>query len=235
VTVRPSVTAAALGSLATGVEPGLHGLVEPGLDFLPRFHRLRPLGEVLHRAGHDVVAVLPEMGVVSRSITATLARAAGVGKLVAGGKTAGSLARATRQVLREVSHGLIVVYIPDADGAGHAHGWFSEPYLAAARTIDHALDALGDVPGSDLIIVMSDHGGGGLNPREHDAPHPANDHITLILAGPHTRRHHEIRRQVSLLDVPPTILWALGADVPVCYQGRPLQDAFRASAPVTLP
>jgi phosphopentomutase len=187
---------------------------------------------VLHRAGHDVALVLPEMGFTSRSITSTLARAAGVGKLVAGGKTAGSLTRAASHLLREISHGLVAVYIADADGAGHAHGLLSEPYLAAARTIDRALESLVHVPAQDLVIVMSDHGGGGIDPRDHDTPHPANERIALVLAGPHTRRDHKIERPVSLLDVPPTILWALGAEVPVEYQGRTLRDAFRVARAV---
>lgn len=34
-TIRPSVTVAALASLATGVRPDTHRLTEPGLGFLP--------------------------------------------------------------------------------------------------------------------------------------------------------------------------------------------------------
>jgi len=38
-TVRPSRTVAALASLATGVAPKTHGLIEPGLDSSPGSRR----------------------------------------------------------------------------------------------------------------------------------------------------------------------------------------------------
>src|SRR4029077_9655447 len=50
-TVRPSRTVAALASLATGVAPGTHGLIEPGLGFLARLPTLRPLARELTRGG----------------------------------------------------------------------------------------------------------------------------------------------------------------------------------------
>jgi hypothetical protein len=235
VSVRPSITVAALGSLATGVRPETHGLVEPGLGLLPKLPGLLPLGDELHRVGQDVVAVLPEMGLVSRSLTAALTRAAGVGKLVAGGKTAASIVRTARQAIRELAHGLMFVYIADCDGAGHAHGWLSDPYRHAAGIVDEALRDLVPITERDLLIILSDHGGGGIDPRDHDAPHPANDRIPLVLAGPGTARQRRLAGPVSLLDVPPTILWALGAAIPGGYEGRVLREAFATPVAVALP
>jgi len=50
-TIRPSRTVAALASLATGVAPKTHGLIEPGLGFLTRLPTLRPLARELTRGG----------------------------------------------------------------------------------------------------------------------------------------------------------------------------------------
>jgi hypothetical protein len=233
VTVRPSVTVAALGSLATGVRPEAHGLIEPGIGFLSRMHRLHPLGDELHRHGHDIAVVLPEMGRFSRSLVGALARAASIGKLVTGGNTARSLARTARQVLSEISHGLVVLYLADCDGAGHAHGWMSQPYLAAAARVDAALAEVAPLTRSDLLIVLSDHGGGGIDPRDHDHPHPTNARIPLVLAGASVRRGTALRGPVSLLDVPPTILWALGAAIPGSYEGRVLREVFAEPAVTT--
>jgi len=228
VTVRPSVTVAALGSLATGVSPEAHGLIEPGIGFLSRMHRLHPLGDELRRAGHDLAVVLPEMGLFSRSLVGALARAAGVGKLVSGGGTARSMARTARQMLGEIGHGVIVLYLADCDGAGHAHGWMSEPYVDAARRVDAALAELAPLALGDLLIVLADHGGGGVEPHDHDLPHPVNSHIPLVLAGASVAQGYVMRRPVSLLDVPTTILWALGAAIPGSYEGRVLREAFLA-------
>lgn len=60
-TVRPSATVAALASLATGVAPDTHRLVQPGLDFLPRIGRLRPVARVLSRHGIPADAVTAEL------------------------------------------------------------------------------------------------------------------------------------------------------------------------------
>ena len=65
-----------------------------------------------------------------------------------------------------------------------------------------------------------------MSTHDHAEPHPINDHIPLILAGPDVTRRHQLTRQVSLLDIPPTLLWWFGLEVPVCYEGRVLRQAF---------
>jgi len=71
--------------------------------------------------------------------------------------------------------------------------------------VDAGVGAL--VSGSDdtVFIVTADHGGGGVTGTEHDEPHPANDHIPLIVAGPGVTRRHQLTRPISILDVPATI------------------------------
>ncbi len=106
----------------------------------------------------------------------------------------------------------------------------SPQYRAAAVEIDAAIGVLADLTEHTLLIVMADHGGGGVTKHDHAEPHPINDHIPLILAGPAVTRRHQLTRQVSLLDIPPTLLWWFGLDVPVCYEGRVLTQAFTRTA-----
>jgi hypothetical protein len=230
-TVRPSATVAALASLATGVGPDGHGLVEPGLGFLKRIGRLRPLARELADRRLETRVVAGALGVTAQPVAWALASAAGVSSLATEGWTA-------RQVVtraeRELSHrqgGLTLVYLADCDRAGHSAGWMSPEYLAAAREIDAAIGALAGCVRHSLMIVLADHGGGGVDPRDHDQPHPVNDRIPLVLAGPNVRRQRVIRRRTSLLDVPATILWTLGVPVPECYEGRALRDAFSRTGP----
>ena len=85
-----------------------------------------------------------------------------------------------------------------------------------------------------VFIVTADHGGGGVTATEHHEPHPTNDRIPLIVAGPGVTRRHQLTRPISLLDLPPTILWWFGLPVPAQYEGRPLMEAFaRVPGPVT--
>jgi len=107
----------------------------------------------------------------------------------------------------------------------------SPQYRAAAVEVDAAIGVLADLTEHALLIVMADHGGGGgVSTHDHAEPHLINEHIPLILAGPDVTRRHQLTRQVSLLDVPPTLLWWFRLDVPVCYEGRVLTQAFRPTA-----
>jgi hypothetical protein len=222
---------AALASLATGVSPATHRLTEPGLGFLPALPRLRPLGHELRRRGVPTTIICAELGAAARSVAWTLAAAAGASRLVVPGSTAGEVAHAAAQELGAPA--LTVAYLPDCDRAGHAEGWMSPAYRAAATEVDGAIHTLAEHRRDALLVVLADHGGGGIRAREHDEPHPLNELIPLVLAGPDVHRGQVLAGEASLLDVPPTILWSFGAPVPESYEGRVLEEAFvPAPAPV---
>jgi predicted AlkP superfamily pyrophosphatase or phosphodiesterase len=226
-TVRPSATVAALASLATGVGPRTHRLIEPGLSFLPRFRTLRPVARELAKNGIAVDVVTTDLGRTAHPVAWALAATAGARQLLAAGRRARETAAAAQRLFSERGDRLVFLYLPDCDRAGHADGWMSDPYLEAAAEVDAAIGALSEWTEEVTFIVTADHGGGGVRAREHDDPHPVNDHIPLVLAGPGVARRHQLTRPVSLLDLPATILWWFGVDVPGCYEGRPLTEAFQ--------
>jgi hypothetical protein len=225
-TVRPSRTVAALASLATGVGPASHGLIEPGLSFLGKLIGLRPLARELSRAGLPSQVVASEPAPTERAVVWALAGAAGVSWARAAGRRAREVAGAALVCAAAQPIGALFVYLNDCDQAGHAHGWMSPQYLAAAAEIDAGIGSLAALAEDSLLIVLADHGGGGASLHDHAEPHPANDRIPLILAGPDVTRRHQLTRRISLLDVPPTILWWFGLDVPATYEGRVLSQAF---------
>jgi hypothetical protein len=225
-TVRPSVTVAALASLATGVGPASHGLTEPGLGFLTRLGRLRPLARELarHRIPTVVAAGIPAAR--SRPVARALVAGAGAAQLLACRGTAVEIVREALPTLAALRRGLGFLYLPDCDRAGHADGWMSASYVRAVAVVDAAVRLLSGFLDDSLVIVLSDHGGGGVHPTDHDAPHPVNDAIPLILAGDGVRRRCTLMQPVSLLDVPATVLDRFDVPVPTCYEGRPLTEAF---------
>lgn len=234
-TVTPSVTAAAMGSLLTGVRPTDHGLASDRFAVPRPKVRLQPLPRLL--AGHGIrthafLAALPfGYGVLA----ARLARALGVtGACFSGRESTGILA-AARPALEREARGFFLLHWPDADRAGHAHGWTSRPYVAAARRMDETLGMLDLLTGASrdpgtLLVAMADHGGGGAVARDHDSTHPHDRTIPLVLAGGAVVSG-ELAPLSSLLDVPATVAWALGAGVPAGYAGRALVEAFQP-APV---
>jgi predicted AlkP superfamily pyrophosphatase or phosphodiesterase len=235
-TVRPSATVAALASLATGVGPDTHRLIEPGLEFLPRLRSIRPVSRVLARAGFPTDIVTADLGPAELPVAWALASTVGVRRLVAKGTRAWETAAAAQRLLSQREDGLLFVYLPDCDRAGHAHGWMSEEYLEAAGQVDAGLGLLSGWTDEAVFIITADHGGGGVTANEHHEPHHVNDHIPLIVAGPGVTRRHQLTRTISLLDIPATVLWWFGVPAPDEYEGRPLAEAFaRVSDPAPVP
>jgi arylsulfatase A-like enzyme len=229
-TVTPSVTAAAMASLFTGLAPARHGVVSDRFHVPRRRGPVDPLPRVLSTAGFPSSAFIGSLPALYAGLARQIARHVGLGRAVCSGDTARAIVASARPALAEQERGLIVLHWPDADRAGHEHGWMSRQYEAGARAMDQAL---GDLAGAlarhegdhTLLIALADHGGGGAVANDHDSMHPADQTIPIILAGagvgPGT-----LDGSVSLLDVPPTVLWALGVAAPPSYEGRVLSGAF---------
>jgi phosphopentomutase len=200
--------------------------VQPGLDFLPRVARLRPVARELGRRGIPADVVTAELPISALPVTWALASAAGVRRLFPAGRRARDTASAADWIVSEPGAGLVFVYLPDCDIAGHEHGWMSDPYLTAAAEVDAAVGLLSRKVDDALVLVVADHGGGGVLATEHHHPHPVNERIPLVLAGPGVAREHRLEGPVSLLDVSATVLWWFGTPVPDSYEGRPLLEAF---------
>jgi predicted AlkP superfamily pyrophosphatase or phosphodiesterase len=233
-TVRPSVTIAALTSLATGVAPDRHGLVEPRLPPVSRLSGLRPLPLVLKRHGYLTRIVIGPLPLPHRLLSRTLLGLAGVGSLVTAAPKPRELARAAEREHARQAAGLTIVYLNDCDRAGHREGWMSRAYLEAARAADEAVAELADAVLGDpaaVLLVTADHGGGGVVPTDHDLPHAANDAIPIVAAGAQVLPGRG-PAGASLLDLPPTILRALGVPVPRCYAGRALNLFVESAAAV---
>ena len=228
-TIEPSVTAAAMATLLTGVMPSTHGVRSDRFHIPRSSSRLAPVPKLLAAGHFPTSAYLTEIPSIFRGIASRIANQLGViDTRFIGANAAGVLRSATHAIALQ-RRGLIVMHWPDADRAGHACGWMSPEYLQATRAMDAQLGILASMlevprdPGT-LIIALSDHGGGGVDPRDHESDHPLDRRIVLTLAGGGVQRG--IIEAASLVDVPATILWALGVPVPNEYAGRPLTAAF---------
>lgn len=229
VTVRPSVTIAALTSLATGVSPARHGLHDVNPGRFPRMGGLRPLPLELGRLGVETTVLIPELPVAARWAAGALLRLGGVTRLVATASSpAAIVAEAVERFEGSSGREFVVVYLNDADLAGHAFGWMSPAYRQAVAVVDRALARLMrfcEDPES-LVIITADHGGGGVLATDHDHPHPVNDSIPLALMSGRVVPGLATSDPVSLLDIPPTVLHGFGGTAPAPYEGRVIHEAF---------
>lgn len=231
-TVTPSVTACAMASLITGAAPERHGLQSDRFHIPRPRGTLDPLPRVLARHAMPFSAFLAHMPFPFSGIAHRIAAHAGVSHARFSGETCDDILAAAQSTLREQRRGLVLLHWPDGDRAGHASGWMSGPYEDAAHRMDGALGALVREVGLDdpatLLIAMADHGGGGARPDHHDSEHPLDRTIPIILAGGSVRPG-DIAPGASLLDVPPTICWALGIPQPRSFAGFPLRAQLGAS------
>ena len=121
------------------------------------------------------------------------------------------------------------VYLEAADALGHRYGWMSPEYLEAVRQSDAAvgqvLEALGGVGslGDTVFVVMADHGG---HEHGHGTDLPEDMTIPFVICGPGVRTDYEIKANVSILDIAPTILNCLGLSAPESWAGRTLEEIF---------
>jgi predicted AlkP superfamily pyrophosphatase or phosphodiesterase len=228
-TIRPSVTVAALTSLATGVSPEKHGLSSASLQSLGKVQGLKPLPLELRRLGVETSVVTTQLSGSARWLTGALLRLGGVTRLVPAPPAPGILIEvALRHMERNSNPELVVVYLNDADVAGHAWGWMSPAYLQAAKAIDRALvpfERLLEDPDT-LVVLTADHGGGGVLPQDHDHPHPVNDSIPIGMLGGRVMPGLISSEPARLLDIPPTVMHGFGGTAPAEYEGRVLHEAF---------
>ncbi len=230
-TVDPSITAAAITSLCTGVPPEVHG-VRSDRFAVPR-RGLTPLPGHLRAHGVPVRAFMAAIPRAYRGLAVRIAAHLGLELHFDGAGADDVLARAQPSLATE-RRGVWVLHWHDADRTGHAKGWTSLAYAAAARRLDAAVGRLVDDlrllddPGT-LLILCADHGGGGVNRRDHNSRHPLDTTIPVILAG-QAVMPGELPPGTHLLDITATILWALGVPRPADHVGRALVEAFRRSA-----
>ena len=226
-TIEPSITWAAMTSLMTGVPPQLHGVVCDSVHLPRPKTELRPLPSILAEAGLPTTAVLSSIPKLFKGVAAAIGRRLGIGHLRFVGAGADDILESARDRLSIQRRGLIFLHWPDADRAGHDHGWMSPEYRQAALTLDGALERLIEIADDSdtLIIALADHGGGGGDPKDHMSDHPHDWTIPIFFTGGGTVPG-ELGSGLTLVDIPATILWALGIGRPSSYTGTPVTQIF---------
>lgn len=227
-TVEPSLTTPAHLSLLSGVAPETHGVWGDELVFTPQMSSLDPVFRHAGRAGMNARAFMSREGALGGFEQALQCKLAfGLDSLTLVGPDAGLLAEAALTALRDPDVELVFLHLPDPDLAGHEHGWTSPAYERAVLRADSALaHVLTEVGQGTLVMVVSDHGGGGeYGDHLHGSTADVDMRIPVVLWGPRVQRM--ALGEVSLLDVPATALWALGFRPPFHYEGRTLLEAFR--------
>lgn len=110
------------------------------------------------------------------------------------------------------------VYLHNTDKTGHGCGWMSDSYLKAIANADRCIQSICDsLPEDTTVIITSDHGG-------HDNTHHSDQEedmtVPFMIYGPGIPRGEEIGRQVSIMDIAPTVIHFLGIEKPAGWMGE---------------
>lgn len=124
---------------------------------------------------------------------------------------------------------LMFVHFPDADLAGHYHGWPSPEQFAALAECDAALallrGGLEQAGATNIVFLLTaDHGGNGLS---HGVDRPEDMTIPWIVWGTGVKRGHTLTNPVTLPDTAATIAWLFGFNLPTNTIGKPVREAFQ--------
>ena len=228
-TVTPALTTPAHLSLLSGVGPEKHGIWGDDLEFTPEMTALDPLFKNAGRAGLEAHAFLSVVGPLARFEEALQCKLAfGLDSLTLVEPDANRVAGAALSTIRDRGVELVFIHVPDPDLAGHEHGWNSAEYGHAVMRADSALArVVQEVDHETLLIVVSDHGGGGAyGSHLHGSDSDVDVLIPMMLWGSRVASGSSLG-SASILDVPATALWALGLRAPSHYQGKALLHAFR--------
>jgi hypothetical protein len=170
-TGTPTTTAAALATLATGADPGTHGIVafsalDPATDRvvnqLRGFDADLPDGwqrarTVFERAGDEGLAAL---AVGPRHYaTSGFTREVLRGARYVGARTIEERPETALAALRTAGRGIAYCYVPELDVAAHRDGWGSTAWTDLLERVDGAArDAARSLRSGETLLVTADHG-----------------------------------------------------------------------------
>ncbi len=123
---------------------------------------------------------------------------------------------------------LVFLHFGEPDGAGHAHGWLSDPYMAQVTRADAALRRILDVMDDrgireeTLLIITADHGG---HDKTHGFPIPDDQHVPFILNGPGIAEGRRLTTEIHPMDVAAIALAYLELPMTIARDGRVIVEA----------
>lgn len=216
----PSVTLPNHASMVTGLSVASHGILANGV--LPGRIASTTIFDVARSAGLRIGCFIgkSKLGFLCPEAEADVWRHTG---------DVSELAEAAAAAIADDDLQLVFIHFREPDGAGHADGWMSEPYLAAVREVDAAIgvvldavDAAG-IRDETAIIITADHGG---HFTAHGFDIPDDRLIPFIIQGPGIAAGRVLCEQVRVMDAAATALDMLGLSTESATDARIVTEAF---------
>ncbi len=131
--------------------------------------------------------------------------------------TDGILTERALELLGKDEVDFLFLYLVQTDEKGHDHGWMSEEYIRCVRrAVGYVQRVYEAVRGRYTVLVTADHGGHG---RTHGTDSDEDMTIPMFFLGDPFPAGTEMR-DMSVLDVAPTIACLEGLPLPAEWEGR---------------
>jgi len=137
--------------------------------------------------------------------------------------------RAVKYIL-EKKPTFFTFYIGDVDEVGHRCGWESPEYYDCLEETDRMvgliLQAAKDagIYDNTIFVFSSDHGGSG---KGHGKLEMAHLETPFVLFGKNIRKGYVLEEPMMQYDLPATLAYALGVNIPKEWRGRPMTAMFK--------
>lgn len=222
--VYPTISAECWGSIFHGVSPKKHGLnndhisknIYPEDSIYPSFYK------VIKEAKPDAkLAAFSEWQPINHGIIEQSTQDVSVSK-----PDEALVADAVTYIKENPDLTGFFIQIDTPDGAGHQHGYGTKPFLESITKTDgfigDILDAIEEVGILDtsLIIITSDHGGGGAHDYSHGSDHPQDMTIFWGCHGPGINPDVKLEEGFENMNTAAIVLHALGLPIPETYEAK---------------
>jgi predicted AlkP superfamily pyrophosphatase or phosphodiesterase len=137
--------------------------------------------------------------------------------------------RAVKYIL-EKKPTFFTFYIGDVDEVGHRCGWDTPEYYDCLeetdRSVGFILQAAKDAGIFDdtIFVFSSDHGGSG---KGHGQLQMLHLETPFVLYGKNIRKGYVLDFPMMQYDLPATLAYALGVQIPKQWRGRPMTEMFQ--------
>nr|WP_306813144.1 alkaline phosphatase family protein [Paenibacillus soyae] len=223
--VVPTISAECWGSILHGVKPEAHGLTNERADkssFPDDSHHPSVFRLARERWPHAKLASFTAWSPINRGI---IEDGAGVYKVSLPDEPL------TSAVLDYLTDNpdvkLLFLQLDEPDGAGHRSGYGADSpeYLQAIEQSDRLIgtilakiEELG-LAGDSLVMVVTDHGGGGISRNDHGSDHPQDKTVFWGCSGPGIEPGTAVP-EMTITDIAAIVAYALDFDAPAHWDAK---------------
>ena len=215
--MTPSVTFPCHFSMTHSVTPQRHGILTN--TYVPQVRPIRGIFEKVSDAGGVCAMYYGWEPLRDIALPGKLKYAAYINAYTEESSDTALTDEAEKRILASKPDFVFLYMVETDEKGGHDNGWMSDEYLRRISiAIDNAKRMIEKFGDEYTVIIMADHGG---HDRTHGTELPEDMTIPLFFYG-EDFTPGEIKEDISLLEIAPTIAAIMGVPASEAWEGRSL-------------